>query len=59
MRSLDINAENSYMIIVESIHKINSSKYNCLLENDMFKIMDKPEISEIYDYFDISEQEEV
>ena len=55
MRSLDINAESSYTIIIDSIHKINSSQYNYHIEHDMFQIMAKPEIKEIYDYFDISE----
>ena len=55
MRSLDINAENSYSIIIENVHKINSSKYNPHLEHDMFKIMTKPDIKDIFDYFDISE----
>lgn len=59
MRSLDINAENSYKIIIESINKINRSSYNGYLEHDMFKIMSKFEIREIYDYFDVSDHEEL
>ena len=59
MRSLDINAENSYKILIESINKINKSAYNCYLEYDMFKIMSKTEIREIYDFFDVSDHEEL
>jgi hypothetical protein len=36
MRSLDMNAENSYTILIESVHKINSSQYNYHLEHDLF-----------------------
>ena len=59
IRCLDINAENSYKIIIESINKVNNHMYSALLENDLSRIMDKNEISEIFKFFEVSDYEEI
>ena len=59
IRCLEINAENSYRIIIESINKLNDHKYSALLENDLSKIMSKSEISEIFKFFEVSDYEEI
>ena len=58
IRCLDINAENSYKIIIESINKVNFNTYSALIENDLFRIMSKSEISEIFKFFEVSDFEE-
>ena len=58
IRCLDINAENSYKIILESINKVNSHLYSASIENDLFRIMSKSEIHEIFNFFEASDYEE-
>ena len=41
IRCLDLNAENSYKIIMEAMIKANSYKYSEILENDLVRIMSK------------------
>lgn len=41
MRSLEVNADTSYQIILESINRINKSAYKYLMEYDLFKFMEK------------------
>ena len=59
IRSLEINAENSYNIIIESIFKVNKRSYVELLENDLIKILSKEFIHEIFEFFAFSDQEEI
>lgn len=58
VRCLEINAENSYQIILESINRINSHLYSAFIENDLFRIMSRSEISEIFKFFEVSDFEE-
>ena len=59
IRCLDLNAENSYKIIIESLVKQNSHKYCSLIERDLHRIMDKSSISEIYNFFSVTDFEEL
>ena len=59
IRCLDLNAENSYKIIMEAIIKTNSYKYSELLENDLVRIMSKDGIQEIYHFFTVSNHEDL
>lgn len=59
IRSLEINAENSYKIIIESVFKVNRRAYTELLENDLFKILSKENIHDIFEFFKFSDQEEL
>ena len=59
MRCLDSNADNSYKIIIESINKINSASYIAFVEHDLFRIMAKNDISEIFKFFEVSDYEEL
>lgn len=57
MRSLEINATQSYYLMLENIFKINKRKYAELLEHDLYKIMEKDDMQEIFEFFDISKYE--
>ena len=57
MRSLEINAENSYKLILDTIMRINHQKYNDLLEHDMYRIMEKNDIKGIFGFFEVSSTE--
>ena len=59
IRSLEINAENSYKIIIESVFKVNRRAYTQLLENDLFKILTLENTHVIFDFFKFSDQEEL
>ena len=59
VRCLDINADNSYKIIIESINKVNCHRYTPLLENDLLRIMSKNQNSEIFKFFEVSDFEEL
>lgn len=52
MRCKDINAKNSFRIIMESIHDINMMKYGKVLEHDLFRLMNDNKIAEIIPFFD-------
>ena len=44
---------------MESINKANCHEYSALIEKDLFRIMSKGEISEIYNFFTVSDHEEL
>lgn len=52
MRCKDINAKNSFRIIMESIIDANMMKYGKVLEHDMFRLMNDNKIAEIIPFFD-------
>lgn len=59
MRCLDLNAENSYKIILESIIQANSYKYSAFIEHDLVRMMSNVQISEIYSFFTVTDYEEL
>ena len=58
IRCLEMNAENSYKIILESINKVNCHQYSAFIENDLYRIMQKDQISEVFNFFEASDHEE-
>ena len=59
VRCLEINADNSYKLILDSINKMNHYKYSALLENDLVRIMEKNDIRDIFYFFKVSQNEDV
>lgn len=57
MRSLEMKADNSHRILLESLNDINDNVYSTLLENDLYKLLTKDNIQEMFSFFQVDRHE--
>tara|TARA_B110000305_G_scaffold202757_1_gene231310 strand:+ start:232 stop:456 length:225 start_codon:yes stop_codon:yes gene_type:complete len=59
LRSLDTKADNSYRILFEYMNEINSEKYVHIIEHDLYQLIMKEDIQELFVFFELDEEEEI
>ena len=59
LRSLDAKADNAYRILFECMNEINSEKYVNIIEHDLYRLMIKEDIQELFAFFELDEEEEI
>lgn len=59
LRSLDAKADNAYRILFECMNEINSEKYVNIIEHDLYRLMIKEDIQELFVFFELDQEEEI
>ena len=57
MRSLEMKADNSHRILLENLNDINENCYAGMLEHDLYKLLMKDNIKELFDFFQVDRHE--
>ena len=59
LRSLDTKADNAYRILFECMNEINSERYVNIIEHDLYRLMMKEDIQELFVFFELDQEEEI